>query len=52
MHGHVFQLAAEARKPDQYTKTMDALAKYVAVEMTPMERTSCPSSPIHQLNQC
>jgi hypothetical protein len=35
MHGHVFQLAAEAHKPDQYTKTMDALAKYVAVEMTP-----------------
>lgn len=34
MNGNVFQMAEEARKPDQYTKTVKALAKYTAIEVT------------------
>jgi hypothetical protein len=35
MHGHVFQMAGESHKPDQYTKTIEALAKYAAIELKP-----------------
>jgi hypothetical protein len=33
MDGHVFQLAEEGRKGNQFTQTMEALENYVAIEL-------------------